>query len=437
MELIALRELPKNSVFKEGDVFVLFGDLFGKGYANGLVKQAKKNGLKILGVTMGRRNSNKDLVPLTEDELAECKKNLGGEIINIPLEAGFDLEKIDGVSIAETVDSINKNKWKTAKLDFSKIADAKKLGEEKFQARTEQVMEILENKIPEDKNIFFAHTMAGGIIRSKLLFVVANKVFKGKGDRHQLSGEFWESDLGQLCSQSFDSVTANTFNVLINASQKIRTRNKKNGKTVFYSAYGYHGTEIFIKNDFQWQTYVPYQQGHAKKRLENFAREAKAKNINATVFNCPEIRTNSSSIFLGVEIPLFALLSSLKKFFPSDWTEKQWSICQNLLKEDTKIEDILADLENCLLSPAVQECISFENWPTENTLELSNNVIGLSEKIKLSHKDNKNYISDYLSSLILEASGSLIFDYGSVAKEPVIWLGHDIIIKKLAQLHSK
>ena len=41
-------------------------------------------------------------------------------------------------------------------------------------------MEVLEQKIPADKNIFFAHTMAGGIIRSKLFFIIANRVFKGR-----------------------------------------------------------------------------------------------------------------------------------------------------------------------------------------------------------------------------------------------------------------
>ena len=32
MELVGLRELPQNTVFKEGDIFVLFGELFGRGY---------------------------------------------------------------------------------------------------------------------------------------------------------------------------------------------------------------------------------------------------------------------------------------------------------------------------------------------------------------------------------------------------------------------
>ena len=40
----------------------------------------------------------------------------------------------------------------------------------KFCEKLEQFMEVLEQKIPADKNIFFAHTMAGGIIRSKIFY---------------------------------------------------------------------------------------------------------------------------------------------------------------------------------------------------------------------------------------------------------------------------
>ena len=436
MQLKALRDLPKQQCFKEGDVFVLFGELFGRGYANGLVEQARKCKMQIFGVTVGRRDSNKNLIPLSSEELAEVEKNLGGEVINIPLEAGFDLEKVAGVCPANLVDEVNKEEWKTAKLNQEIIEKCKQAGESKFEEKTAKLMEILYDKIPADKNIFFAHTMAGGFVRSKLLFVIANKIYKGKGDRHESSEIFWKSDLGQLCAKSFDSVTANTFDCLIETSTKIRERNEKNGAYVFYSAYGYHGTEVLIKDKFQWQTYVPYQQGTAKKRLENFAIEASKKGINATVFNCPEIRTNSSSIFLGVELPLFPLLKAMVKLYPSEWSKKQWQLCQAKLKENYKIEDILEELEDCLLSDEVKSCMSFDDWPTENALAFSNRIISLSEKVTSMHLDKKDLISDHLSQLILEAIGSIIFNYGSVAKEPVLWLGHEIVTKKLAEIHS-
>ena len=62
---IALTELPHNTLFKAGDVFVLFGELFGRGYANGLVNEARKAGMQIIGITVGRRDENNALRALT------------------------------------------------------------------------------------------------------------------------------------------------------------------------------------------------------------------------------------------------------------------------------------------------------------------------------------------------------------------------------------
>ena len=186
----------------------------------------------------------------------------------------------------------------------------------------------------------------------------------------------------------------------------------------------------------QWQTYVPYQQGHAKKKLENYAITAKNQNIQASVFNCPEIRTNSSSIFLGVELSLFFLLVALRKHYPSDWSEEQWKICQSKLHPEVKLEGIIKELEECILSDVVQEKFSFEDWPTENSPDFSKKIIGISERITSLHKDRKDLISDYLSNLVVEATGSLMFQYASSPKEAIIWLGHDILVQSLAQLHS-
>ena len=59
----------------------------------------------------------------------------------------------------------------------------------------------------------------------------------------------------------------------------------------------------------------------AKMRLEQVAEAAWAKGIKATVFNCPEIRTNSSDIFVGVELSLFPLLKASKKEQGGAWAE--------------------------------------------------------------------------------------------------------------------
>ena len=41
-EFTPLRDYKRTSPYKQGDVFVLFGELFSRGYANGLVENAKK-----------------------------------------------------------------------------------------------------------------------------------------------------------------------------------------------------------------------------------------------------------------------------------------------------------------------------------------------------------------------------------------------------------
>ncbi|MFZ2524196.1 MAG: hypothetical protein WAW87_02675, partial [Candidatus Ferrigenium altingense] len=89
---VSLREIPQHNIFRKGDTFVLFGELFGRGYANGLVNEARKAGMTIIGITVGRRDENHALRALTAEELAEAEANLGGRIINVPLMAGFDLD---------------------------------------------------------------------------------------------------------------------------------------------------------------------------------------------------------------------------------------------------------------------------------------------------------------------------------------------------------
>ncbi|HSN13573.1 MAG TPA: hypothetical protein VLT61_03020, partial [Anaeromyxobacteraceae bacterium] len=86
-----VRELPARAGYGVGDVLVVFGELFGRGYANGVVDEARRAGMTIVGATVGRRDGDGPLRPLTEAELAAAEANLGGRIVNVPLEAGFDL----------------------------------------------------------------------------------------------------------------------------------------------------------------------------------------------------------------------------------------------------------------------------------------------------------------------------------------------------------
>ncbi len=95
-KLSPLRDPPATAGYGPGDVLVLFGELFGRGYANGIVEDARRAGMTIIGATVGRRGADGELRPLDGAELAEAEANLGGRIVNVPLEAGFDLEPANG-----------------------------------------------------------------------------------------------------------------------------------------------------------------------------------------------------------------------------------------------------------------------------------------------------------------------------------------------------
>ena len=45
--------LPATAGYKAGDVLVLVGELFGRGYDNGLLEEAKRLGMTIIGTTVG------------------------------------------------------------------------------------------------------------------------------------------------------------------------------------------------------------------------------------------------------------------------------------------------------------------------------------------------------------------------------------------------
>ncbi|NJM10184.1 MAG: hypothetical protein HC883_04765 [Bdellovibrionaceae bacterium] len=120
----------------------------------------------------------------------------------------------------------------------------------------------------------------------------------------------------RFCEMSFMDVTANSLADLIELSSPLREKIQRSGGKASYVAYGYHGTEILFDSKYQWQSYAPYLQGFAKVELENIARRAKQDGISACVFNAPEILTNSSSIFLGVEVALYPLLGAFKKRRP-------------------------------------------------------------------------------------------------------------------------
>jgi hypothetical protein len=429
---IPLTHIPENTLFGKGDIFVLFGELFGRGYATGLIDEAKSAGMEVIGITVGRRNEDGSLRPLTDEEQAAAEENLGGKIINVPLMAGFDMDAPDGGETpTDMLTAMTLDNWQDYKLDWDRVDRCREVGTARFTKALSLVMAQLDGMIPAGRNVFFAHTMAGGIPRAKAFLAIANRIYKGRGARHISSDALLESDLGKLILQNFDEVTANSFGHLLDLSSDLRDRIEAGGNQVRYSAYGYHGTRVLIGGDYQWQTYTSYTQGYAKMNLERFAQAAWDKGVKATVFNCPEIRTNSSDVFAGIELSLLPLLEALRKEGGGAFVDDLWQQCQDLLKDDVSLDSVLQTVGDYQQSSVMQSFYNFAAWPMANGAEQVDMTVGISQDIVALHKDRKALVSDVLSSHVVDATGKLIFGAASNPDGPVLWLDHDTVAQVL------
>jgi len=424
----SLREIPKTSLWKKGDVLVLFGELFSRGYANGLVEAAEKRQMTVIRGTVGRREKDGSLRALNADEVATQAK----PFINVPLEAGFDMEVLStGQSLVEMMKDVKLNDWENFKVSDELLNEAKTKGQTRFKSQVREYLKELEALIPQGANVHFAHLMAGGVPRARIVMPLMNRVFKGTGDRYLESEVFWNSGLGKVAQESFMQVSADTFKTLITESKALRETIEENGGSVSYSGYGYHGTEVMIKNEYQWQSYAPYLQGWAKIELENQAKAAFKQGIKAAVYNCPEILTNSSSIFQGVEVPLYPLLKAVKhQNSDHPKTKKLWADCQALLKPEHTIEEVLKICEATLSHPAVQAQAQFEKWPQHNTAEQMQVLLTASDQIINAHKSDKALMTAVLSEEVFAACGEAMLSDMAAPKSPINWLNHDLVAKQ-------
>ncbi|TGU71606.1 hypothetical protein E4633_14955 [Geomonas terrae] len=421
----AMTEVPATAGFKEGDVLFLCGELFGRGYANGIVDEAKAKGMTIIGATVGRRDADNTLRALNAEELATAEENLGGKIINIPLEAGFDMEPgKDGVAPVDRFKGVKPDDFASVKLDPSEIAYSKQKGTERFCKNLAAVVAELEKMLPAGCNLLVVHTMAGGIPRARVFMPILNKLFKGQGDRFLSSESFWTSDMGKLCDASFNEVTADTFRYLIDATTGLREK-----FPVTYAAYGYHGTAVLIDGVSTWQSYTPYLQGWAKIRLEDIAIEAWEKGIKATVYNCPEILTNSSALFLGVENSLYPLMGALR----NEGVDSVVAECQSLLHEGTTVDQLLEIANTYLTSELITSTRDFDSWPQHNSPAQQEYMLNTSAELIGMNADPKEIVCAVLSRAVFTGVGALMFNSSWDPKAPVFWLNHDMIAKVLAK----
>ncbi len=431
-EYTPMKNLPAAPGYKKGDLFVLFGELFGRGYANGIVDEARRAGMTVVGATVGRRDSGGSLRPLTAEELAEAEGNLGGKIINVPLEAGFDLEPAaDGLSPVDRLKGIKPDDWESARFGEGLLEESCQRGIERFSANLEKFVAELTPLIPVGGSVLFAHTMAGGIPRTRLFMPLLNRIFKGTGDKFLPSEAFWNSELGRFCQLNFNEVTGDTFGRLLEKTAAIRTAVEAAGGTVRYVAYGYHGCGVLLGDEYVWQSYTPYVQGEAKMRLEDIAIEATRNGISAAVYNCPEIQTNSSALFLGVELSLYPFLSALEREGGGPVAEQARRDCAALLKEGECLDRMLARAEEYLLAPMMVAYRDFAGWPQHNGKEEMAFMLERSQELMAMSADQKRVVCAELSRLVFQGVGRLMFDDSWAPQGPVLWLNHDVIARRL------
>jgi hypothetical protein len=427
-----MRELPATAGYREGDVLVLCGELFGRGYANGIVEEAKRRGMTVIGTTVGRRASDGKLRPLNGAELAEAEALLGGAIVNIPLEAGFDMEPDDdGRSPVEQLKRAKPDDCEMVRLDWNGIEQSRRNGVRRFTDALSRLAADLEKRIPPGANLLFVHTMAGGIPRARVYMPLFNRVFKGQGERYLSSELFWNSELGRLCALGFDEVTADTFAHLIDATENLRERIAARGGEVSYAAYGYHGCAVLINGAYTWQSYTPYLPGWAKMRLEEAATAAWQRGIKATVYNSPEIQTNSSALFLGVEISLYPLLGALEKEGGGPVYREIAAECRSLLKEGVTLDMLLASAGEYLDSPLMAGFRDFGRWPRHNTPEQAEYMLTRATELLGMNENIREIVCAVLSRAVFTGVGRLMLDASWKAPAPVIWLNHDSIAQRL------
>ena len=275
-----VRGKPVPATFKHGDLLVLFGELFNRGYANGLVEEAEKFGVTVVRATVGRRDENQNIRKLTVEEAELIPK----PFINVPLEAGFDLEKdSSGKTPNDYLKDVKLSHWEASAVPQETLQQCRAQGRARFKKQTAEFIAEIEKLVKPGQHVHFAHLMAGGVPRCKIVLPLMNRVFKGTGDRYIPSKKFWESGIGRFLEMNFHEVTAQTFNILIEESSGLREKLKSSGGSASYVAYGYHGTEVIISGKYQWQSYAPYIQGWAKVDLENFSKSWFAKGVACCV----------------------------------------------------------------------------------------------------------------------------------------------------------
>ena len=184
---------------------------------------------------------------------------------------------------------------------------------------------------------------------------------------------------------------------------------------------------------YAWQSYVPYLQGWAKLLLERCARDAWSAGVRCTVFDAPEIWTNSSALFLGVEVPLYALLGALRPGGAGlgGGRTRSGRAAGRCSRTGATLEALLARAEEFLTAPALAPFRDFETWPQHTTREQLEAMLAASEALGAMSADPKDPVAAELSRAVVQGVGRLMFDASWEPAGPVRSLGHDVVARSL------
>ena len=406
-----------------GGTLVIFGEVFPNSYCTGLIKAAEKQGFQVIYSTLGRRQGSV-LRDLNKEELANSPLNL----INVPLEAGFDLTL--GSDKKTPVDLINEQRQKNwNEIVFKTKNSYYKKAEEDFKRRCTQWAIQLQARLSEQKGpVLFAHIMAGGFPRTPVALKSTARLFKGHGERFQSSKAFFDSELGHVFLKNFEAVAADTFKTLVKSTTELRTQLNEEGRKTAYVAYGYHGNFIWTGKTFEWRGVAPYSHGHAKVKLEQISQDLSIPEV--TVFNCPEVLTRSSKIFSTLDSCIFSFLLALDKNYdslPSNIQESFHSMKSELTIEwELFSKKIYEFFNNSTLDFLKNPSL----WPQDNKQKQVDLEYKFSKELRSFFKDYDK-VKIQLSHLIIETSGKIMLRTAFSTPDPVCWIGHNSIISFL------
>ena len=156
--------------------------------------------------------------------------------------------------------------------------------------------------------------------------------------------------------------------------------------------------------------------------------------MKCTVFNSPEIWTNSSAHFLGVEISIYPLLRAIRnEGAGTSAAEATWDRCRALLKKGASLEGVLARAEDFLASPVMAPFRDIGQWPQHNGRDQAEAMLAASADLVAMSADPKNPVCAELSRSVFQGVGRLMFDTSWDAPGPVLWLNHDVVAKRLGR----